>query len=134
MGRRVIVAAVIVALAAAGCSTGSQPGPAADRTPAGTPTTAAAPPASTDPGPAPGLRDWIYLVGTEMRPGIYTTTVPADHGHPCYWARLRSFGQPGSVIAEGNPEPGQTVQVTVLQDDRGFKVSNGCTWQPAQQV
>jgi hypothetical protein len=74
----------------------------------------------------PGLTDGIYEVGTEIQPGTYSTIV--DAGHACYWARLRSFGMPDSVIADHNPEPGERARVVVSRSDRGFKVSNGCTW------
>jgi hypothetical protein len=126
---------VILAAALAGCGGGDQdpsggPSPTAavvDQEPA-VPQVTTAPPLA---GPDKGLRDWIYVVGKDIRPGTYATSVPADHGHPCYWARLRSFGEPDSIIDEGNPAPGETARVTVLPTDKGFKVSNGCVWQLA---
>ncbi|XTZ16426.1 hypothetical protein ACQSSU_03215 [Micromonospora echinospora] len=135
------VMTAVLAVAAAGCGNDDQ----ADPDPAGTqsadgqgcpdwpvcPTT----PASSPTGPAVAapaeLRDWIYVVGLDVPAGTYVTTVPARHPHPCYWARLRSFGKPDSVVDEGNPTPGEAARVTVLPGDRGFKVSNGCTWTAA---
>ncbi|SCL43138.1 hypothetical protein GA0074692_6780 [Micromonospora pallida] len=133
MRRHAAAALIAVAvLAAAGCGSDDQD-PLADPSP----TTAIVDQTPVDPvpttepplaGPDAALRDRIYEVGTEIQAGVYSTTVPADHGHPCYWARLRSFGEPDSIIAEGNPTPGETARVTVKSTDRGFKVSNGCEW------
>lgn len=100
-----------------------------------TPPATAAPPATTAPAspssPADtGLVDGIYEVGTEVQAGVYTTTVPVGKPYGCYWARLRSFGQSDSIIDEDNLAPGETQRVTVKPSDRGFKVSNGCTWHP----
>ena len=93
-------------------------------------TASPAPASPSSPVDAGGLVDGIYTVGTEVRAGVYTTTVPADAPHGCYWARLRSFGQSDSIIADHNLEPGETQRVTVTTSDKGFKVSNGCTWHP----
>jgi hypothetical protein len=108
-------------------ATGQPPSPAAQQ-PASVPPSspASAPPSS---GQAPGLTDGIYEVGGDIRPGTYFTSVPAGHG--CYWARLRSFGRPDSIIADRNLDPGEQARVVVESGDRGFKVSNGCTWQRA---
>jgi hypothetical protein len=131
---RALVAAAILVTALAGCGSDDQdpstdPSPTAvvDQTPAAAPQVTTAPPLA---GPDKGLRDWIYVVGQDIRPGTYVTTVPADHGHPCYWARLRSFGEANAIIDEGNPEPGERVEVIVKVTDKGFKVSNGCVWRP----
>lgn len=125
-------AAVIIAalLATAGCS-GGDSDPAADPSPTASAADQPAtnPPVATAPATPTALKDRIYTVGQEIPAGTYVTTVP-DSG-PCYWARLRSFGLPDSIIDEGNPEPGEVVRVTVLATDRGFKVANGCTWEPA---
>lgn len=112
------------------------PGRQASDKPATPPTTAAPPatfgPATTAPASPPaGLTDGIYAVGTEIQAGVYTTTVPAGRSYGCYWARLRSFGQNDSIIVDHNLEPGETGRVTVKASDKGFKVSNGCTWHPA---
>jgi len=96
--------------------------------PSAGPTSAA--PASPSP-PDAGLGDGIYTVGTEVQAGAYTTTVPAGRSYGCYWARLRSFGQDDSIIDEDNLDPGEHARVVVKPTDRGFKVSNGCTWHQA---
>lgn len=122
-------ATALLALVLTACSSEAQP----DASPTTPPATPSAEPTSEPPAPSPssllprGLRDAIYAVGTDIQPGTYVTTVP-DGRHGCYWARLRSFGEPDSIIADGNPDPGEQVRVTVLPTDRGFKVSNGCTW------
>ena len=94
--------------------------------PTGQPTSAS----PTIPAPR-GLTDGIYEVGVEIPPGVYTTAVPAGKPYGCYWARLRSFGRSDSIIAQRNLEPGETARVVVKASDRGFKVSNGCTWYQA---
>lgn len=84
-------------------------------------------PATSAPAPRLELGDGIYEVGREIQAGTYST---AAGDRPCYWARLRSFGQADSIIDEDNLEPGETQRVRVEPSDRGFKVSNGCTWHP----
>lgn len=124
-----LIVAAILAATLTGCGS-DEPPPPVDPSPttpaADQPTTV--PPVATAPATPTGLRDSIYVVGQDIPPGTYVTTVPADG--PCYWARLRSFGEPDSIIDEGNPDPGEVARVTVLATDRGFKVANGCTWQP----
>lgn len=88
-----------------------------------------APSATSGPAGPPQLFDDIYEVGREIEPGVWVTTAPDDHG--CYWARLRSFGLPDSIIDDRNLEPGETARVAVKASDAGFKVSNGCRWERA---
>lgn len=92
----------------------------------GQPATEQPPPTpDTATAPAGDLTDGIYEVGREIPAGTYVTTAG---DRPCYWARLRSFGQADSIIDDRNVEPGQGASVNVRPSDRGFKVSNGCTW------
>jgi len=86
-------------------------------------------PSTTTEQPKPiAIADGIYEVGTEIPAGAYTTTVPTDAPHGCYWARLRNFNASGAIIAEDNLGLGEHARVVVNPGDRGFKVSNGCTW------
>ncbi|WKU03838.1 hypothetical protein [Micromonospora sp. HUAS LYJ1] len=120
-----LVAAGCLALAA--CGGGSPP---ADGLPDPTTTPAATTPAADTPTTSRPLEltDGIYEVGADILPGTYTATAGS---RPCYWARLRSFGQPSSIIAEDNLEPGERQQVTIRASDRGFKAANGCRWRLA---
>ncbi|MEV4842210.1 hypothetical protein AB0K20_03150 [Micromonospora matsumotoense] len=109
-------------------ATGSTPTTAAAVTePADRPTTAA-PVVPGRPGPVSAVGDGVYKVGDEIVPGTYSAKAET---RPCYWARLRSFGLPGSVIAEDNLEPGETQTVVVRSSDAGFKAANGCIWRRA---
>ncbi|MFG1844926.1 hypothetical protein [Micromonospora carbonacea] len=125
----VLALAAITYAALAAQATG-RPGTAATTVPAAAQTTAdpaTAAPSSTPAGPR-AYGDGIYDVGTEIPPGTYTATAG---DRPCYWARLRSYGRPDSIIDEDNLDPGETQLVGVLATDRGFKAANGCTWRPA---
>ncbi|MFG3709466.1 hypothetical protein [Micromonospora sp. NPDC047730] len=122
-----VVLAVIVGILLVDSPPDQQPagGPAATTAPASEqPTSAPATsaPASTRPAE---LTDGIYTVGTEVAAGTYVTTAG---DHPCYWARLRSFGRSDSIIEDDNLEPGESATVRVQSTDKGFKVSNGCRW------
>ena len=84
--------------------------------------TAAAP---TSAAPA-GIGDGTYVVGTDIKPGLYKTTGPADTGDlaNCYWERDRDLsGGMGSIIANDNTSGPTTVQISA--SDKAFK-SNGC--------
>ncbi|MGH8859895.1 MAG: hypothetical protein ACRDVG_01450, partial [Jatrophihabitantaceae bacterium] len=75
------------------------------------------------PPPRPGFSDGTYLVGTDIRPGIYRTA----GGDYCYWERMHDLaGNLGSIIANDNIT-GPTV-VQVFSSDRAFQVSGGCQW------
>lgn len=129
--------ALILALTLAGCGGDDD---AATSAPTNPPAVTEQP-AAVDPTdlaePAPTatpltLRDGIYEVGAQIPAGRYTTT-SGGGAYRCYWARLRSFGEPDSVIADDNLAPHATATVDVLPTDRGFKVANGCEWTYAGQ-
>lgn len=125
-----VVLAVIVGIVLADSPTDRQlAGESAATTAPATEQPTGAPAAPVPPTARPlELRDEIYLVGVEVPAGTYVTTAG---DRPCYWARLRSFGQPDSIIDDHNLEPGETARVVVQATDKGFKVSNGCTWHQA---
>jgi hypothetical protein len=89
-------------------------------------------PASHAPaGPATTFGDGVHVVGTDIRPGTYHTTVKVEQAgfpFPCYWERESALdGELSSVIANDDVAPGP-LTVTVKSTDRGFK-SQGCgTW------
>jgi hypothetical protein len=68
------------------------------------------------------------LVGSEVKPGTYRATVPAD-SVGCYYARLKALdGELASVITNGIGEAGKKVTVTIKASDKAFE-TNGCgTW------
>ena len=67
--------------------------------------------------------DGMYIVGTDIMPGIYRNT----GAQGCYFARLRGFGNTtDDIIANDNVDT-QTI-VTIAPSDKGFE-SRGCgTW------
>ncbi len=77
-------------------------------------------------GVVPG--DGIWLIGTEVTPGTYRTTVPAGSFN-CYLARLSGLGGGISdIISNDNWDPGATVTVAIDPGDVAFE-SDGCgTW------
>ncbi|WP_422733988.1 hypothetical protein ACN26Y_29815 [Micromonospora sp. WMMD558] len=122
----VVVLAVVI-----GFALSDGPPAPVDSAPSAAPASATPTPAAPAT-PAPrALTDGIYLVGAEVPAGVYTTAVPATKAYGCYWARLRSFGRSDSIIDQRNLEPGETARVVVKPTDKGFKVSNGCTWHQA---
>ena len=75
-----------------------------------------------DPGP--------LIVGAEVKPGRYFSTVPA--GSSCSWQRLAALdGKATSVLEHGSGGSGAIVEVTVTARDYAFS-SAGCGhWSPA---
>jgi hypothetical protein len=77
-------------------------------------------------GPQTSIVSGIWLVGTQVAPGVYRTNAAAD----CYWERLRDFsGTLDGII--GNdfiPSSGQ-VLVEIRSSDIGFHADAECgTW------
>jgi len=77
---------------------------------------------------APGM----WLVGTQIRPGMYTSSVSVG----CYWERLSDFsGEPDSIIARELAAAAGTAFVTVLPGDAGFRTDAACgSWTPAARA
>lgn len=72
--------------------------------------------------------DGSWEVGTEIKPGTYTTTVGLNTGG-CYWARLRNFdGGLDSIIDNGNYDPGAHGRIVVKSSDKGVELTGGCAW------
>ncbi len=74
------------------------------------------------------IGDGTYVVGTDIKPGLYKTSGPADASIPiCYWERDRDLsGGIGSIIANDNSNGPTTVQIS--SSDRAFKTSGCATW------
>lgn len=78
------------------------------------------------PPPKAGFSDGTYLVGSDIKAGLYRTSGQGD-GAGCYWERMKDFkGSMYSILDNGNID-GPTV-VQVYSGDKAFQVSGGCTW------
>jgi hypothetical protein len=143
--RKWVLPTIIVITAVTSCAAGALVGyaaaksptaPAAATTPAPPTTAYVAPPTATTPAaqpttakpapPPPGIHgDGTFLVPSEVRPGRYRATVPAD-SYGCYWERLKgTSGSFSDIIANGNGEPGARMTVTIGTTDKAFH-TEGC--------
>jgi ABC-type Fe3+-hydroxamate transport system substrate-binding protein len=75
--------------------------------------------AATIPG------DGTFLVGPDVKPGVYRSAAP-DSGN-CYWARLRSTDTVTGIIANNNSS-GPSV-VTIRATDKAFDTAGCNEWQ-----
>jgi hypothetical protein len=87
------------------------------------------PPAQPAPPPPPpaatGVGDGTWLVPSDVKPGTYHVTVPAD-SFGCYWHRAKNAeGDLDSILANDNVHPGGHVIVTITKADKAFK-TEGC--------
>lgn len=128
--RKLLIAAAIAASFLCGGVAGAAVKSAPDPTPGlvvgeagGTAASEAAP--AVKPAAKATLSAGTWQVGTEAKPGTYTTTADT----PCYWARLKGFdGELTSIIANGNLESGQHGRLTVKASDKGLELSGDCVW------
>jgi hypothetical protein len=112
----------------------AKPAAAAPAAPAATSkVVAAAPPATVSkPAPAPPATipgDGTFVVGTDIKPGIYKSVGPApDASFPnCYWERDKDLsGGFGAIITNGNTKGPTTVQIAAT--DKAFKTSGCAEW------
>lgn len=75
-----------------------------------------------------GISDGIWLVGPEVKPGRYVTTV-ADDSAGCYWARLRDFeGTYDSIVDDGLWLKGAKARITIKETDVAIELVGGCIW------
>lgn len=124
--RTYLAAAVAAAIVAIGCGTPAPKARDLDTAPAPVAPNATAPAAQ----PA-GIGEGSWEVGTDVKAGTYTTTVPA--GEHCYWARLKDFdGELESVIANGNLSPGAKGRLVVKATDKGVEMRGACRWLPVK--
>lgn len=72
--------------------------------------------------------DGTYLVGTDIKPGTYKTSGPADSVIPnCYWERSSSTsGNMDGILANDNLSGAGVV--TVLPSDKVFKTTGCNDW------
>ncbi len=69
--------------------------------------------------------DGTYVVGTDIRSGVYKTSGPgsADIMDSCYWAVLNTLDT-SDIKGNGNINGPTTIQVS----GKALEVSGGCTW------
>ncbi|MGW4725460.1 hypothetical protein [Streptomyces sp. NPDC004291] len=73
--------------------------------------------------------DGTFLVGEEVRPGVYRTAGPTDDATGCYWARLKgTTGDSSEIIANSSGKG--PITVTVLAGDKAFQTSGCQAWKP----
>ncbi len=71
------------------------------------------------------IKDGVWLVGEEIRPGTYRHVATGDYGS-CSWSRLRDLsGNYSSKIASDFTL--ESTMVTIELTDMAFQ-SDGCTW------
>lgn len=120
MKTRTLAVTVVAATLALGCA--SAPSPKAPNLNPAPATTAKA---------EPGVGEGSWEVGTDVKAGTYTTTVPADER--CYWARLKNFdGELGSIIANDNLAAGARGRLVVKPTDKGLELTGPCRWLPVK--
>lgn len=74
------------------------------------------------------ITDGTYEVGTEVKPGTYTTDADKG-GSGCYWARLKDFdGGVNSIQDNGNLAPGAHGRINIKSTDKGVELTGGCVW------
>lgn len=91
---------------------------------------APSPPAGSPHAKVPANGDGTFLIGTDLAPGRYETTVPVD-SPLCYWERLSDpGGELGDIIANGVADSGKRLAVKIKHTDKAFS-STGCgVWKP----
>lgn len=93
-----------------------------------------APAASPAPAvPAGQIGDGVWLVGSDVAPGTYRSTGPAEAGGYCMWSRhdTASGGPMDGIIASDGSYDASQMLVTVEVSDVVFRTS-GCA--PFQRV
>jgi hypothetical protein len=87
--------------------------------------------AGVTPDGSTTFADGEFVIGTDIKSGTYTTTVPGDS--TCSWERASSAdGSASSVLDSGVEAPGKAVVVTIKATDEVFR-SQGCgTWLPVK--
>jgi hypothetical protein len=89
------------------------------------PPSTAATPTGVQTSPAEQFGDGQWLVGTDIRPGVYVVNVRAD-STGCAWERDSSTdGTADSVLESGVGSPGQHLVIKIKSTDKLFH-SQGC--------
>lgn len=85
---------------------------------------------ATAPAPTPGASTFgpgTHLVGRDIQPGLYTTTVDGY----CYWERLSGTSGDFDDIIANDFTSGARVYVQILATDVAFFSDDCGTWRPA---
>lgn len=83
-------------------------------------------------GEGAGGEKGVQVVGRDIEPGLYVSTVPPGSGSgTCSWERIEDVEARYAVPVAGNEGPaGAQVVVEILESDSGFR-SSGCgEWRP----
>jgi len=89
------------------------------------PTLAVTPTVRPTPAPRTSFGDGTWLVGVDIAPGTYRTTVP---GNGCMWQRLSGLsGTYEDIIAWGAPNSGQAL-VAIAPSDLAFSTDACGQW------
>jgi hypothetical protein len=126
-----VLAVLLVGIAAVVATSPMPPSPTSSTPPAAAPVKPASPAVDEQAADGSLAGSGTYLVGTDVEPGTYRTTGPADESGVCYWARLKSTdGDLKSIIANEAATGSQIV--TIGARDRAF-TSRGCApWTRSQ--
>lgn len=115
-----LLAVGTVALGACGQDAQTQQAPAAAQ-----PATSA--PAPAAPAAPAGIGPGEWLVGSQVEPGTYASTGPAEDGDYCLWSRKDTAGagaMNGIIASDGSYDVEQML-VTIEASDVAF-VTKGC--------
>lgn len=129
------VAILAVAMVIAGGGTFSGIAGADPDTPGPPPGPAPAPTSAPAPGPPPVPattmdHDGLFIVGTDIEPGTYTSAGPVEDG-TCYWKRMADL-HGGDIIDNAFTKKPQAVLIEAT--DKAFKTSGCQAWQKSDSV
>jgi hypothetical protein len=97
----------------------------------GAPARPQAPAKSTTPATVPAYGDGTYVVGKDIKPGTYATTVPST-SKSCFWERDRSLAAtPNGVIENDSLYAGAHGLVVIAPTDQAFGTAGCGQWRPA---
>jgi len=75
------------------------------------------------------MGDGTFLIGADIEPGQYKTTVPPETDLACMWHRLRGTGGTrAEKIETGFERPGADAFVTIQPGDKAFDSLDCGTW------
>jgi hypothetical protein len=114
--------------ATAGGGGPATPGPATPKPATPRPSAPARPAA---PAKVPTYGDGTYVVGRDIKPGTYVTTVPAT-SKSCFWERDRTLAStPSALIDNDSLYAGAHGLVVIAPTDKAFGTAGCGAWRPA---
>jgi len=150
----VLIASAAAALSLAACGSTASSGPTSHTRPAPAATmqshradgsasvgggaavpTKPAPPAKpatpATPAKVPTYGDGTYVVGKDIQPGTYVTTVPSN-SKSCFWERDRTLAATANGVIENDSlYAGAHGLVVIAPTDKAFGTAGCGTWRPA---